>query len=345
MVRTPVFLTAIIALAALVSGRTYLKCDCSPTKRGFSESVLKLLVEDVNEVVEKAKEEKEKGATSAQVEQFEVSKAAKRFRNCVKNHSHEECVNADAALRRGKCYPNCRTFCAFYEPTWENINLKGERAPACNTVPDYRSDKPQIVAGKADHESAIRPTPSPSRKPVVAPGAEDQDADKDADNEAAESEGSASTLESSPEPSPSTPSTIETRPVNEGCVAVEHLEGYVMQHRRHLEREVFCAHGFCATPNHAIIVDSEWTSMKRLCAEKWACVKSVKLVNNLKLTANSRAVFNDFITITPYDLRFPRWGVWLVQHAEDLYESVGVAALVGSLVATLLAAVVVSKRV
>lgn len=115
-------------------------------------------------------------------------------------------------------------------------------------------------------------------------------------------------------------------PKNEGCVAIEHLTGYVLQHAEHLRRPVLCAHGFCATPNHAIIVDGEWTSMKRLCGTKWDCARSVKLVNNLLVIANRRAVVGQ-VTITPYDLRFPRWAVWVVQIAELLWNTVEVSVL------------------
>ncbi len=116
-------------------------------------------------------------------------------------------------------------------------------------------------------------------------------------------------------------------PLNEGCVAVEHLEGYALQHAKHLERAVLCAKGFCATPNHALIVDGKWTSMARLCKE-WECVSTVKLVNNLKVVVNRRATHGEF-TITPYDMRFPRWCVWAVQIAEDVFHLVAIACVLG----------------
>ena len=115
--------------------------------------------------------------------------------------------------------------------------------------------------------------------------------------------------------------------VNEGCVAVEHLTGYKLQHASHLRRNVLCARGFCATPNHAIIVDGEWTSMKRLCAARWDCVRSVKLVNNLALFANRRALVNGFITVTPYDDRFPRAAVWVAQAMEYVWNSISASSL------------------
>lgn len=353
MIRAQViFLTALIALCGLTNARTYIKCDCSYSKRGFQKATLDLLIKDLREIVDKADEYKSKGLTKTQIEQDEDAMAAERFRSCVDNNSYEECVNADAAIRRGECYPNCRSFCAFYEPTWESINQDGARAPACDTDPKFRSTQPEIVAGKPETPSAIRPTPSPSRKPVAAPGAENSE-NKEKENSTENQESGNSEVitngtlpEPSGQPDASSDPGSSPGPVNEGCVAIEHLQGYTLQHVNHLQRSVLCAHGFCATPNHAIIVEGEWTSMKHLCANKWDCVKSVKMVNNLKAIANSRAVFNDLITITPYDLRFPRWGVWLVQFAEDIYELVGATALITSVSAALIAmvAAVTSKR-
>ena len=127
-----------------------------------------------------------------------------------------------------------------------------------------------------------------------------------------------------------TPITNENSPplatnLNEGCVAVEHLEGYTLQHSDHLERSVLCAKGFCATPNHALIVDGKWTSMSILCKE-WDCVSTVKLVNNLKVAVNRRAKHGEFI-ITPYDMRFPRWCIWTVQIGADVLHLIGIACV------------------
>ncbi len=117
-----------------------------------------------------------------------------------------------------------------------------------------------------------------------------------------------------PSPSP--------QPMNEGCVAVEHLEGYALQHAQHFKRRVLCTDGFCATPNHAIIVDGAMTSMKQLCSGGWSCVETEKLVNNLNVFVNRRAQVNDRIIVTPYDIRFPRWCVWIVQAMECTWNMV-----------------------
>ncbi len=124
---------------------------------------------------------------------------------------------------------------------------------------------------------------------------------------------------------------------NEGCVAVEHLSGYVLQHPRHLARVVLCSRGFCATPNHAIIVRGRPTSMKELCAPggQWKCMENFKLVNNLKLSVNRRARVTDEITITPYDVRFPRLFIWIAQMLEDVVQLVTLAAGTGAFAAFL----------
>lgn len=106
---------------------------------------------------------------------------------------------------------------------------------------------------------------------------------------------------------------------NEGCVAVEHVEGYALQHSNHLMRPVLCYRGFCATPNHAIIVDDRYTSMSRECAGDWTCTERETLVNNLKVASNRRARVDEHIVITPYDIRFPKAAVWLVQMLEDVW--------------------------
>jgi len=119
-----------------------------------------------------------------------------------------------------------------------------------------------------------------------------------------------------------------TTPLNEGCVAVEHLTGYVLQHPAHLTRQVLCAQlggtFFCATPNHAIIVDGVMTSMKLLCAST-QCTRSVREVNNLRISSNRRAVVNQRVTITPYDMRFPKIAVWAVQLLQDALPALATA--------------------
>ncbi len=126
---------------------------------------------------------------------------------------------------------------------------------------------------------------------------------------------------------------------NQGCVAVEHLDGYAVQHKRHLNRTVLCFDGFCATPDHALIVDGDWTSMEHLCDKKggWNCTEDMKLVNNLKVFSKRRVRYNEHIVITPYDIRFPRAAIWIVQIAEATFDlviqaiSLGIAIILGLL--------------
>ncbi len=104
----------------------------------------------------------------------------------------------------------------------------------------------------------------------------------------------------------------------EGCVAVEHLKKTrFLQHPIHLRRSVLCHDGFCATPNHALIVDGVWTSMRRLCATRWRCTSDTKLVNNLSVFDRTRLSVSG-IVITPYDVRVPVFVTWLLQFVEHL---------------------------
>lgn len=108
--------------------------------------------------------------------------------------------------------------------------------------------------------------------------------------------------------------------VSEGCVAVEHLRGAVLQHRAHLRRRVLCGRGFCATPNHAIEVDGVQTSMRELCAPDgaWTCVPSVRMVNNIKVKVHAWWEVRPGLVVTPHDARFPRVATLISQTLEDL---------------------------
>lgn len=133
--------------------------------------------------------------------------------------------------------------------------------------------------------------------------------------------------------------------MNEGCVAVEHLEGYALQHAQHLKRRVLCSGGFCATSNHAIVVDGVMTSMKHLCAGEWKCVETKKLVNNLNLFVNTHAKISDRITVTPYDIRFPRWCVVAAQALELAWNGVSSASILIAAIFSFAAVVLRTKFV
>lgn len=124
---------------------------------------------------------------------------------------------------------------------------------------------------------------------------------------------------------------VNDKNVNEGCVAIEHLQGYVLQHPRHLMRPVLCATGFCATKNHALIIGGEYTSMGRKCVKDWKCTKRVMLVNNLKLASNRRARVSQHVVVTPYDIRFPKIGIWVVQMLEDVWNMLAFSLCSGTI--------------
>ncbi len=117
----------------------------------------------------------------------------------------------------------------------------------------------------------------------------------------------------------------------EGCVAVEHLAAQpLLQHPLHLRRPVLCHRGFCATPNHAIIVDGAWTSMRRMCAGPWACTADVRLVNNLSVFVRTRLHVGNGVVVTPYDVRIPIPLTWLLQAVELATVLVSPLALLGA---------------
>lgn len=131
----------------------------------------------------------------------------------------------------------------------------------------------------------------------------------------------------------------------EGCVAIEHLRGANLHHVRHLRRRVLCARGFCATANHALLINNRWSSMKQMCGKRgsWNCTRSIKMVNNLSVAYHSRWRYDRTIVITPFDARFPNILIWLGQIVEDLIHFIGVAIVfaVLSAAATAIAAALV----
>lgn len=131
-------------------------------------------------------------------------------------------------------------------------------------------------------------------------------------------------------------SQSQSQPADEGYVAIEHLEGHVLQHPEHLLRPVLCAHGFCATRNHAIIVDGEYSSMGYKCGNEWRCMERLILVNNLKVAVNRRTRVNENIVVTLYDIRFPKAAVWAVQIFEDVINMLAFSVTYGTIVSAFL---------
>lgn len=228
---------------------------------------------------------------------------------CVKQFSHEDCVNADASLRAANNAPLADSLCSYMKPSGRNVvPLAGASPVIMRTVATCDND--------ADSKTFTIGTTPVNGSTTRSPGGDVGDPAPDASNTAPASEKKGGTWE--------------------GCIAVEHLEGYVLQHPRHIFRPVLCGNNFCATPNHALIVDGEWTSMRRLCTSSWKCTRSTKWVNNIKARANARAVITNRITATPYDLRFPRFAVWIIQPIEDiLYSTTALLAVSVSIIVAL----------
>lgn len=370
-------LAPLLLLAGLLPASvalTFVSCECSVSPRGFRSAAEQSLLDTRANAQQHAAALRRDGKTDLSISSVTIARTMQQdmllgWDNCVSNYSTEECVNADAALRLGKCYPSCDSFCKFDEGTWKSV-VGGRRRESCDKMEGFASGEAVIVDGEADKRTPARPSPTPSSRPSVTPEPTPTQSSIDAPAAApvvaaippGRPAVSAAAAETGTPESPARPAPAQRGPrpivvnippqrtpnpgfigeqapqptaedillaesstssANEGCVAVEHLEGYVLQHPTHLRRPVLCAHGFCATPNHAIIVGDKLTSMKVMCKGEWRCVRTVKWVNNLKVAANRRAKVNELVTVTPYDLRFPRAAVWIVQMGEDVLRIVG----------------------
>lgn len=209
---------------------------------------------------------------------------------CASREGYEACINAAYELRDSFARP----LCTFDNSTGRNMRMN-------------RDDGTFVSVSKCFGGFKSKQLKPPLRDAVIKPVSE---------------------LHESPEPS-AMPAELPAVTVGftEGCVAVEHLTGFVLQHKKHLLRPVLCARGFCATPNHAIVFRGALTSMKRLCdAAVFDCTNDVKFVNNLKVAVNRRVEISDEIVVTPYDIRFPKALIWAVQMMEDVFNLVTAGA-------------------
>lgn len=362
MVAHYVGLLVIVSYCTIAHGRTYLWCDCSPSSRGYGMGAMNELREGRMEL-KKLRGEMEREAksdasiTTIVIDRRIMTETFKMWSHCVDNHSNEECVNADAALRLDDDGDG-ESFCRFNEVSWKNLKNGGQVQPDCDSVKAFASMDVDIINGNADRKSVARPSPpvskqrvtgekkSAGRAPAVVtptPGSAEAalpiSAVGEGEGKQAEEIGrDEEAMDTNEMDAEASLEPVLPLRLNEGCVAVEHLQGYVLQHRHHLRRPVLCGQGICATANHVLVVDGRRTSMKRLCEGEWECVTSVKLVNNLKISSNTRARFNHRIVITPYDIRFPVSLIWLAQIAEDVAYVLFSAVVVG--VATASAVVV-----
>lgn len=327
-----------------------ISCACSPSGRGVLPEAITWIVKALTDGNKALKG----GNGEDVVESIAKSKVAAtiQYSACSKAVGTEACINAAAAARARFDTP----LCAHDSNTGRNVipvNDGYATVGACSTSSEFTSPKLDVkptstppvttttknvpakpspsksAKPKAAASKSNKPSPSKSRMPKPAPSK----------NRIPRPSKAASPLTSAlPPPSQSASPSMSVWPSktcsmsaspsmtpakkkrHEGCVAIQHLHGYVLQHRYHLRRLVLCANGFCATPNHEIEFRGVRTSMRKLCVGQWNCVHVVKLVNNLKLASNRRARVNDDIVVTPYDHRFPRWTIWIVQMAEDAIE-------------------------
>ncbi len=278
-----------------------------------------------------------------------VRKLQTSDRGIIARFSREGYVNLDAALRT--VVP--KTKCAYDRKTGRNL-FPVKLTPDGLLMISLRScDNFREYASSAARRRKFVPSPGPA--PVSPAGAKDRVVPSP-DSRLPLTGTDETNLGPSPTPEAASPSRSSATPtprapvagtfsppasprsVNEGCVAIEHLHGCAVQHRVHLQRAVLCSRGFCATPNHAIIVDGIWTSMRSLCSNGWKCTEDLRLVNNLKISEATRLRIDDHIVVTPYDARFPVVIPWIVQIAEDIVAIVMLSLKVAALFAGALCA-------
>lgn len=287
-------------------------CPCSPTQRGTKERALEIF----NEWIEISKTFSDGIMRDRAI--------LDGYDSCAAELSDEDCVNAAFKIR------NRIVICTHLKQSGRSLFDVVDSKIELRTVAKCSADVSAARLPKPDDTPPGVPTVEASKPDdAIAAPIEDNPTVETSDDESPVAEPTASAPEQETEPpasgakssgaSAEAGTTSIPRRVNEGCVAIEHLQGAITQHAQPLLRPVLCGRGICATPNHAFIVNSEWTSMRELCNARWTCVQDARLVNNLKIRANRRWQIAPGIIATPYDRRFPRWCSWAVQIGEDAF--------------------------
>lgn len=334
-------------------GYGWLVCICSPTSRGSSFGVrtrLRTVLSNAHQVYLVSRIQKGKShALAFDDASYYALSWFKLFRSL---YGFEAIVNADAALRGtysiALCVYDKLTGKNFYLDRASDGTIRGYASTtscmsriSTRSRPEYLGEAPENSPGETNEgerspeppDQSPIPTPSSTSTPIPTPSPTTSPEKETGIYPALPPSPTGNTSASSPEDGPSD-AEAPIPQANEGCVDVRHLQGYVLQHSRHLLRDVLCYGSFCATPNHAIIVNGKLTSTKRLCqAAAWKCSVTKIYVNNLKISANTRARYRD-IVITPYDIRYPVALLWFVQMAEDVLQIVVTSICAGCMLAT-----------
>lgn len=278
-------------------GPGILQCPCSPSERGFRGATVSALVPDslVSESPEPSAEP-EVGSLSEGAAEAGRKAAEGLLRACAHVSGIEACINLAARLRR----PGEYALCMHDTDSGKNVVRRGAGVVTVGSCAlDATTRSPDDAVSDPEAGPQVGMEPGPDARPGGERSAEDPEA--------------------------------SDAPMDEGCVALEHLVGAALQHRKPLRRPVLCGRGFCATPNHDIEVDGVRTSMRELCSPegKWQCVRSVKLVNNLKIARHTRWRVRPNLVVTPYDRRFPPVLSWIAQLAQDSWRIVANATVLG----------------
>ncbi len=162
---------ALVALATAaaaqgMSGSQYLTCECSPSKRGYRVTVFENLKNEVRNIAEEERNLKAQrpALTRVEIDRRLTEMAVSDWESCVNNHSAEECVNADAAIRLGACYPNCASICYYNRGTWKTI-ANGKLNPTCDTIKAFATQEQELIERTGNNPdvrpSAVNPKPGP----------------------------------------------------------------------------------------------------------------------------------------------------------------------------------------
>lgn len=344
----PIVLPLTSPRASKNKGLTLVFCPCSATGRGhprLDDPDVKIFIRLLEEWP------KHKPGLKRSPVTLKLERAAEKIRQ---RYGLEGYINLEAVLRPRK---NLVLQCNYDTVSGRTLVPRGKgkssefasAKPCDKSLPEFFA-KPSALAAFVPSPAPAPPapqvTPAPTAIPpgsspilglVISESAEPSPEELEATPAPPVTVPTFSSPSEAPEPTPVPPVTLTPFPspsssptlLNEGCVAVEHLRGATVQHASPLLRQTLCSRGFCATPNHGLIVDGIWTSMKQLCAGSWACTEETRLVNNLKISSATRLRFGDSIVITPYDARFPIAFPWIIQIAEDILALVSAGLMVG----------------
>ena len=157
----------LVGVLTLTTSITFLECGCSPSKRGYRTNVLTELKRSREQIVEFTAVQFAKLKSDPSLKLSDIQKdiddeVLSRWKSCLSNYKHEECVNADTSLRVCES-DNCMSFCKYNTVTWINF-LDGKATASCDESKVLSSEDPDIIAGTPEQATVVRPSPTSTPK-------------------------------------------------------------------------------------------------------------------------------------------------------------------------------------